>query len=419
MNWICCQIGAREHYAVARALHRIGTLELLLTDVWCSPGNPLGIASGKFRERFHTELAASNVSASNLRALGFELQAKFARLHGWSRMIARNMWFQKDVALRLSIIDPPETSRVLFAYSYAARQLFQIARERGWQTVLGQIDAGPVEEGIVRRLHAENHDLYGHFEGPPPKYWKDWLEECALADRVVVNSLWSKAAVENEGVPSSKIRVVPLAYEEATTSSKVSRVYPDKFTPLRPLRVLFLGSIILRKGIGPLFDAIGLMRGAPVQFWFVGKPQVSIPTQLRSNSSVRWIGPVARSETVKYYQHADVFIFPTFSDGFGLTQLEAQASALPVIASQNCGNVVEHGRNGLLLKEVSASEIAAAVEYVMANPPVLAEMSANAAGHIANHSIDCVAHKLKNIFSASNRSVKAQTGSDRGCGESC
>lgn len=398
MSWLCCQIGAREHYAVARALHGIGALELLVTDVWCPPGNPLGMASRNLRERFHGDLATSHVSASNLKALRFELRARLSGLHGWSRMIARNTWFQRTATLKLSMIGPSGDSRVLFAYSYAARRLFQLARERGWRTVLGQIDAGPVEERIVARLHAENPAWQEQFLGAPAKYWQDWREECALADRIVVNSPWSQAALEDEGVPSSKIRVVPLAYEGPATSTKFSRAYPDEFTPNRPLRVLFLGNIHLRKGIGPLFDAINSMRGAPAEFWFVGERQVSIPVQLQFNPNVRWIGPVSRSETVKYYRDADVFILPTFSDGFGLTQLEAQASGLPVIASQNCGNVVEHGWNGLLLETVSTDEIVDTLNYAMANPQVLAVMSANATQHVAAYSLDCLSHNLRNIF---------------------
>ena len=34
MTWICCQLGAREHYAIPRALYRLGMLDYLLTDAW-------------------------------------------------------------------------------------------------------------------------------------------------------------------------------------------------------------------------------------------------------------------------------------------------------------------------------------------------------------------------------------------------
>src|SRR5438552_7826870 len=60
MNWICCQIGAREHYAVARALDRHDSLACLMTDVWVAPNNPLGITRN-LRGRFHEELTKANV----------------------------------------------------------------------------------------------------------------------------------------------------------------------------------------------------------------------------------------------------------------------------------------------------------------------------------------------------------------------
>ena len=73
-----------------------------------------------------------------------------------------------------------------------------------------------------------------------------------------------------------------------------------------------------------------------------------IPERFRDASGVHWHGP--RGETAaRFYREADVFLFPTLSDGFGLTQLEAQAWRLPVIASRFCGDVVQDGVNGLLL----------------------------------------------------------------------
>jgi glycosyltransferase involved in cell wall biosynthesis len=379
MNWICCQIGAREHYAVARALHRCGALEFLLTDAWLPPGNLLGKTMHGLHERFHKELAKANVSASNFKTIGFELRAKIAGLDGWPQIIARNVWFQRMAVSRLSRIRPPEAPRTLFAFSYAALDLFLFARARGWRTVLGQIDAGPPEERIVARLQAGEPTQRGHGGGPPLRYWEDWRKECALADRVVVNSSWSQAALEEEGVPPSKIRVIPLAYEGPAATAKFQREYPQTFTASRPLRVLFLGSICLRKGVGPLFDAIRLLRGEPVEFWFVGALQVSKPIDLRKDPNVRWFGAVPRSETARFYRNADVFLFPTFSDGFGLTQLEAQAWKLPIITTRFCGDVVEDGRNGWMLSEPTHIAIAAALRRCLAHPERLREFAANAA----------------------------------------
>ena len=69
--------------------------------------------------------------------------------------------------------------------------------------------------------------------------------------------------------------------------------------------------------------------------------QIAVPADLRDHPQVRWAGTVSREDTARYYRDADVFLFPTYSDGFGLTQLEAQAWKLPIIASVFCGAVVE------------------------------------------------------------------------------
>jgi glycosyltransferase involved in cell wall biosynthesis len=397
MNWICCQIGAREHYAVARALHRCGALELLLTDIWLPVRHPLRVIRS-LRERFHPELAKRDITASNLKSIVFELRSRIAGNAGWELIIARNDWFQKLAVTKLSRVAVDGIPRAIFAYSYAARGIFEFARSRGWRTVLGQIDAGPVEERIVERLYAEDPAQRRHWKNPPSQYWADWRKECALADRVVVNSLWSKAALEEEGMPASKIRIVPLAYEKPTDSAEYHREYPLVFTRSRPLRVLFLGTICLRKGASPLFDAIRLLRGQPVEFWFVGALQVSIPDDLRNEPQIRLFGAVPRSETIQFYRDADVFIFPTFSDGFGLTQLEAQASALPIIASGNCGNVVEDGRSGLLLNEITGKEIANRLNYLANNPVELTQMSASAAERAGVYRLDCISHIWDNIL---------------------
>jgi glycosyltransferase involved in cell wall biosynthesis len=265
----------------------------------------------------------------------------------------------------------------LFCYSYAALGLFRFAKAQGWRTVLGQIDPGPVEERLVARLRREADGRASDWMPAPSQYWLDWREECGLADRIVVNSDWSRRALSEEGVPAEKIAVVPLAYSPPTGAAGFQRKYPPVFTTARPLRVLFLGQFGLRKGAIPLMDAMRALRDEPIEFTIVGPAHVNVPPDLQDHSRVRWLGAVPRGETVSFYQNADVFLFPTFSDGFGLTQLEAQAWNLPVITSKFCGEVVQDGRNGLLLPEVTSQAIAGALRECAGQPGLLANFAHN------------------------------------------
>ena len=373
MKWICCQVGAREHYAVPRALQLNGLLGEFITDIW-----------SRFTGRFHPGLASAQVTAPNVAALSFEVKAYVTGANGWNLITQRNEWFQQRALENLQK-QPANGPRTVFAYSYAAERIFKLARERGWRTVLGQIDPGPAHE----RIMADR-------EPAPAEYWDRWRNECTLADRIVVNSAWSRDALLGEGVPAEKIRILPLAYETASESKSFQRHYPNAFTSERPLRVLFLGQITLRKGIGQLLEAVELLALEHVEFWFVGRTQINIPSEMRKHPRIKWFGAVPRINVEQYYKDADVFIFPTLSDGFGLTQLEAQSWKLPVIASRRCGEVVCDGVNGVILDEVSPVAIAEVLLQFVRSPELLRSMSANS-GVSDRFSLRTLASSLRDL----------------------
>jgi len=111
---------------------------------------------------------------------------------------------------------------------------------------------------------------------------------------------------------------------------------------------------------------------------------------------VKWFGPVTRKQATEFYTNADVFILPTLSDGFAITQLEAQAHGLPVIASKNCGKVVENGVNGIILDEPSAACIAQALRDCIASPDWL-EKLASASGVRDKFTIEALANQLQRL----------------------
>ena len=374
MKWICCQLGAREHYAVPRALKLGGLLDEFITDLWIRPGTLLHSWKKRLTGRFHPGLAGAHVVAPNIPALTFELKASLARENGWHLITRRNQWFQKHAVSQLAR-NHNGNEHTVFAYSYAAKEIFEFARARGWRTVLGQIDPGPAEERIVSTLQQTSPIKHTHWEPAPKAYWDNWRDECLLADQIVVNSEWSKDALITEGIVPEKIQVIPVAYEAANDTGSFHRHYPRAFSAERPLRVLFLGQINLRKGVAQLLEAVKLLSDEHVEFWFVGPMQVSVPQELKLHPKVRWFGVAPRVAVESYYRDADVFILPTLSDGFGLTQLEAQAWKLPVIASRYCGEVVRDGFNGVILEEVSARAIAEAIRGFLRSPERLSSMS--------------------------------------------
>jgi glycosyltransferase involved in cell wall biosynthesis len=417
-DWICCQIGAREHYAISRALARANSLARLITDSWVTPTWLLGRITSQRSQgssRFHEELSDAPVTAFNLPLMQFELLARARRLRGWDKVIARNEWFQGKTlqwlhrnaeklkaetltALPISALRTSHSAPVIFSYSYAARDILGFAKTRGWKTILGQIDPGPVEEEIVRAEHEAYPEFLSDWTPAPSKYWQSWREECELADSIIVNSEWSRKALELAGIDREKLLVVPLAYEQNRANQPRRDSYPDRFTVDRPLRVLFLGQINLRKGVAELLEAAQALQNEPIEFWMVGPLECRLPGRVRALKNVRWFGRVAHADAQNYYCRADLFILPTLSDGFALTQLEAQAYGLPVIASRRCGEVVEDGINGIVLDEPTPDAIAAALQFCLGHPDRLASFSA-ASCVKDRFSIDALGHNLLSIGS--------------------
>lgn len=397
MKWICCQLGAREHYAVPRALKLGGLLDEFITDLWIRPGTLLHSWKKRLPVRFHPGLAGARVVAPNIPALTFELKASLARENGWNLIRRRNEWFQKHAVDQLARNHSSANGNyTVFAYSYAAKEIFNFARERGWRTVLGQIDPGPAEERIVSGLQQTSPISHTHWEPAPNAYWDNWRDECSLADQILANSEWSKDALIAEGVAAEKIRVVPVAYEAANDTRSLQRHYPRVFSAERPLRVLFLGQVNLRKGVAQLLEAVRLLSGEHVEFWFVGPMQIRVPEELRLHPQIRWFGVAPRVTVESYYRDADVFILPTLSDGFGLTQLEAQAWKLPVVVSRNCGEVVRDGFNGVVLEEVTGAAIAEVIRGFLRSPEKLSVMSVRS-GVDERFSLRMLARRLRDI----------------------
>lgn len=334
-------------------------------------------------DRWDTRLADAKILAPSRRSLLFELVQNLRCVNGMARVMARNDVFQKNGLELLKEWDcaREDVPRTLFAFSYAARELFRYAKSRGWRTVLGQIDPGPEEENLVLAEHRRYPNSGSKWQAAGDSYWEMWREETDLADRIIVNSEWARDGLLNAGVAEDKIEIIPL-FCDRVSDSEVVQAANDETQSLRTrvrgesgnLQVLFLGNVCLRKGIGRLIDAMHLLVDEPIDLVICGHLEVS--EAMWSNlPNVRWMGPVPNSGVSRTYRSADVFILPTISDGFARTQIESMANGTPVITSEYCGNVVVDGINGFRLKENSPEEIAALLRKLCRDRSILSKLN--------------------------------------------
>jgi alpha-1,3-rhamnosyl/mannosyltransferase len=93
---------------------------------------------------------------------------------------------------------------------------------------------------------------------------------------------------------------------------------------------------------------------------------------------VRFTGYVAEEEKAAHFNLADVFVFPSALEGFGLTVAEAMASGLPVVASDrgSLPELIVDGEGGFVCDVRTAGPVADALERLLADAALRAKFSA-------------------------------------------
>jgi glycosyltransferase involved in cell wall biosynthesis len=149
-------------------------------------------------------------------------------------------------------------------------------------------------------------------------------------------------------------------------------VEPECFLPRRhntvARRLLFVGQWLPAKGVSYLVEAFtSLAALGDVELACVGTGTsaddvlAAFPAAVRSRVSV--FPRVDRHELYEQLERADMFVFPSLSEGFSCALLEAMAASMPVVATRvgAAVDLLDDGRNGVLVPSADASALVAAV----------------------------------------------------------
>ena len=387
MNWICSQIGAREHYAIPRILSSQGKLDRLFTDFWAGPAARF-FGPDRLKGRWNPSLEKAQVSGFNFTFFKNCLRPSPDNLY--LGFIKTGSEFSKAVANQLKKLYRLN-EKIFFSYDTSFLESAETAVELGFKTVVGQMDPSRVEYEIVRKEEEAFPDWVSTPTSIPEEYFERRVKEWQIADRIMVNSPWSRSALIQQGVPEDEISVIPLAFEAEDNS------IAHRPNASLPLTVLFLGQVILRKGIHYLVETARLLEKEPVEFRVVGPLGINLEQIKKSPPNIRWLGPCSRIEVKQEYENADLFVLPTLSDGFAITQIEAMAYGVPVIATPNCGSVVDEGENGWVRPDRSPETWAEKINEILTNPRQLDPMRERAHQKSKQFSLSQLGEHLANL----------------------
>ncbi|MGA3142393.1 MAG: glycosyltransferase family 4 protein [Verrucomicrobiota bacterium] len=399
MKILVSQKGAREHFLAARALHRRGMLAHMVVD-WYAPLGRAARFLGNSRWRalsraFSTrtdELPDEMITALNFVGFKDRIRGQIAkRMGGRSEAILKGDIEYASAVARL----PLPAHDVFFGYSYASLETMRKEKANGKTCVLDQIDPGEKEHEIIREEQSRWPKYVVRPDERIPRAVYDRLhEEWLLADIIIVNSEWSRQCNLEKGAPAEKMKVLPLAYEIRPREQESGRRYDLS----QPVRILWVGRITLQKGIQYLIEAAKILVGTPVEFLIAGESAITKAAVCSAPKNIKWLGKITNLQKENLYSSSTVFVLPTLSDGFALTQLEAMAHGLPVITTPNCGRVVEEGKTGFIIPPCDPQALADAILRFLRHPSLAREMASACREAVKAFSVETYGKQLVEII---------------------
>lgn len=193
--------------------------------------------------------------------------------------------------------------------------------------------------------------------------------EIALADHFLAASTFTQMTLKLQGVDPERIHICRYGIDT------------DPIEPLkhvqspRPLKVVFLGTLAARKGVADFLMVAKDLQASNFEFVAIGahdRKKVHVPEDL----NVRLTGHVTRPVVNDELATADVIVFPSLADGFGLSVLEAMRSGATAIVSDHAGvsDLIEEGVNGFVVHPGEADLIEHHLKTLERDRHVLARM---------------------------------------------
>ena len=233
---------------------------------------------------------------------------------------------------------------------------------------------------LVATIHATEAGRNSGIHDEVQRYINDteWLLTYE-ASEVLVNSNYMKNELQRLfGLPYEKINVVPNGVN-LTTFNNVERDYDfrRKYALDNEKIILFMGRLVYEKGIQHLIAAMPkiLSRYHDSKLIVAGKGGMldELKAQVRNlniENKVYFTGYLYSKQVCKMYKAADVSVFPSTYEPFGIVALEAMLAGVPTVVSDVGGlnEIVEHRVNGMKSYAGNPNSIADSILELLFNP---------------------------------------------------
>lgn len=368
------------HYAVPRFLHEAGRLERFHTDLYSkrSWARLLGLVPeswrpGSVRRFIGRGTGLPDCLVRSYPAFGLLYAARNAMARDSAEASAVYLWAGRSFGRRV-VRDGFGAASAVYAFNTAALEILTAARAQGLRTILEQtIAPRAIEEQLMHGEHARHPDW------EPPLVKSDAAtatmdreaQEWGLADLIVCGSDFVRDGIKRCGGPADRCKVVPYGVDA------VARPTPSKARGDRPLRVLTVGHVGLRKGAPYVLAASKAVRGA-AEFRWVGPVMVHDGAAAELSRYIDVRGAVPRGDVAAHYAWADVFFLPSICEGSATVTYEALSCGLPVVTTPSAGSPVRDGVDGFVVEDRDTNAMIARLQQLQDDPSLLMRLGQGA-----------------------------------------
>ena len=226
------------------------------------------------------------------------------------------------------------------------------------------------------------------------------LDACS---HIICGSEWVKATTLAAcDLPPEKITVIPPCIHPSPDPLARRTSRPAK----TPLRVLFAGTLSLRKGIQHLHEAVRNWDGPELSVTAIGPH--ALPNRLLTSlsSTIKLLPALPYYKLQQVFNRYDVLVLPTLAEGSARICLEAMAAGLPVITTPNAGSLVRDQVDGFIVPAGETEPLARILNKLASDPDQTIELGEHASEQARQNTLETYCQSLINLL----HSVQEESG---------
>ncbi|HQQ96797.1 MAG TPA: glycosyltransferase [Cyclobacteriaceae bacterium] len=337
---------------MAEQLHKHQLLQRLYTGYAHQRNVLFRLAAGRVDKE---EIPGSNIRTF----LPWAIQTRLK----WRDDYSRNSQFDDWVAAQLSKID----FSIFIGWASISLSSIRAAHRLGKRTIL---ERGSSHIEFQASILQEEYNRVGLKFSIDQRVIEKELQEYEETDFISIPSQFVMKTFLDKGVSATKLILNNYGSSQAFKPSGAS-------TTNRPFRVLYMGTMSVRKGLVYLFEALVNLE-AEHEAWFIGPmdPVVKDQFDRYKKSNWKYFGAVSHYELSNYINQCDVGVQPSVEEGLSMVIPQMISCGIPVIASANSGgvDVIDEGKSGFVVPIRSSHAILEKLTQLSTCPEYLARM---------------------------------------------